>query len=112
MPITTATENAMNGIRNQNTTRPYDYPQYIARMEQEFKENSERYLKGQAYLDKLHNEENQPLEGVTCDSVPTAYSNVRSFERELLQEQMYSMSNYLKVLGSRIMFAKAKEGLL
>jgi hypothetical protein len=29
---------------------------YIERMEQEFKENSERYLKGQAYLDKLYSE--------------------------------------------------------
>jgi hypothetical protein len=86
---------------------------YIDRMEQEFKENSERYLKGQAYLDKLNNDECQPLESFTCDSVPTVRGNVRcDFEREQLHEQMYSMSNYLKVLGSRIMFAKAKEGLL
>jgi hypothetical protein len=86
---------------------------YIDRMEQEFKENSERYLKGQAYLDKLEYEECQPLEGVTCDSAPNFRGNGRcNVERELLQDQNYSMASYLKTLGSRIMFAKAKEGLL
>jgi hypothetical protein len=86
---------------------------YIDRMEKEFKENSERYLKEQAYLDKLDNEECQPLESFTCDSKPSIRGNFRcNFERELLRDQMYNMSSYLKTLGSRIMFAKAREGLL
>tara|TARA_R110000851_G_scaffold259077_2_gene411577 strand:- start:92 stop:373 length:282 start_codon:yes stop_codon:yes gene_type:complete len=86
---------------------------YIDRMEQEFKENSERYIKGQAYLDKLRYEECQPLYSKSEEvNEPTKDSRLSSFESEQLHEQMYSMNNYLKVLGSRIMFAKAKEGLL
>ena len=86
---------------------------YIDRMEQEFKENSERYIKGQAYLDKLRYKECQPLYIKSEEAnEPTKDSRLSSFESEQLHEQMYSMNNYLKVLGSRIMFAKAKEGLL
>lgn len=84
-------------------------PAYIERMEQEFKENYERYSKGKAYLDKRIKEDQTPelSSGNTacCGSHP-------SIEIEMLQNQMYSMDSYLKTLGSRIMFAKAKEGLL
>jgi hypothetical protein len=111
MPITTGTVNGIVDIVR--PTQPYDYPQYIARMEQEFKENSERYIKGQAYLDRLRNEECQQLNRNPEEvNEPTKDSRLNDFESEQLHEQMYSMNNYLKVLGSRIMFAKAKEGLL
>jgi ribosome-interacting GTPase 1 len=83
---------------------------YIDRMEQEFKENSERYLKGQAYLDKIDSEGCQPLNENSKEAIVS--SRLNGFESEQLHEQMYSMNNYLKVLGSRIMFAKAKERLL
>ena len=54
---------------------------YIGRMEQEFKENLERYSKGSTYLESL----NHPKEDAIA-----AVSNV---ETGLLKEQLYSMES-------------------
>lgn len=84
-------------------------PDYINRMEQEFKENYERYSKGKAYLDKRIKEDKTSEPSTVNEPLFIEHANI---EIEMLQNQMYSMDSYLKTLGSRIMFAKAKEGLL
>ena len=84
-------------------------PEYIERMEQEFKETHDRYIKGSEYLAKRVAEDKTP------DSNPsnvTCHGYHPNPELEMLQEQLYSMSSYLKTLGARIMFAKGKEGVL
>jgi hypothetical protein len=77
---------------------------YIDRMEIEFGEVYERYDAGSAYADKC--EKNDRESGTVCEDSRS------DLERIMLQDQLYVMQSYLQALGSRIAFAKAKEGLL
>jgi len=84
---------------------------YIGRMEQEFKETHDRFTKGAAYLTHHDSEIREKRELGNMGNSPIFQGDF-NHESEMLREQLYSMNSYLKSLGSRIMFAKAKEGLL
>jgi len=91
-------------------------PEYILRMEIEFRENHKRYTDGSAYLEKqrvLRDTSKQPIEaGAGAVPLLACGSDRESLEMEMLQDQLYSMASYLRTLGSRIAFAKAKEGVV
>lgn len=84
-------------------------PEYIQRMEQEFKETYDRYVKGKAYLNKQISVDETPD---CAGNMPVCGGYHPNQEIEMLQSQIYSMQEYLRTLGSRIAFAKAKEGVL
>ena len=84
--------------------------EYIARMEVEFRENHKRYTDGSAYLKKRIAEDDTKDTSAGTNIVPSDYHP--NPELDMLQDQLYSMGAYLKTLGSRIAFAKAKEGIL
>lgn len=81
---------------------------YIQRMKQEFKETYERLQGAKAFVAKQNFEE--PKE--TVDEFNTVFTPQYCKETQMLNQQIYNMEEYLKVLGSRIVFAEAKEGLL
>ena len=84
--------------------------EYIARMEVEFRENHKRYIDGSAYLKKRVEEDDTVDVSSGTNTVCSSYHPNQ--ELDMLQDQLYSMGAYLKTLGSRIAFAKAKEGIL
>ncbi len=77
---------------------------YIDRMEQEFKETYERMKGAEAYLKK--NDEKAVRE------VEVGFISSGIDEIGMLRNQVHQMQSYLHTLGARIVFAKAKEGLL
>lgn len=81
---------------------------YIDRMKQEFKETYARVQGAKAYLAKQKPEEPKPC----ISEFHTVGASQYCQETQMLSQQVYNMEEYLKVLGSRIAFAEAKEGLL
>lgn len=81
---------------------------YISRMKQEFKETYERLQGAKAYVAKQNLEEPKQ----TVDEFNTVCTPRYCQETQMLNQQIYNMEEYLKVLGSRIVFAEAKEWLL
>ena len=83
-------------------------PDYIKRMEDEYRETYERHRKGLAFLKSQQKDEPCPESNVQAVS----NSSGDDMELSMLHDQLWSMKEYLKLLGSRITFAKAKEGVL
>lgn len=81
---------------------------YIDRMKQEFKETYERLQGAKAYVAKKKPEEPKPSISEFHSVGTPQYCQ----ETQMLSQQIYNMEEYLKVLGSRIVYAEAKEGLL
>lgn len=81
---------------------------YISRMKQEFKETYERLQGAKDFVAKQNFEEPKQ----TVDEFNTVFTPQYCKETQMLNQQIYNMEEYLKVLGSRIVFAEAKEGLL
>jgi len=77
-------------------------------MEDEYRETYERHKKGLAFIASLPQEEPCPAGNVQTVDVGSG----DDMEISMLHDQLWSMKEYLKTLGSRITFAKAKEGVL